>query len=119
MEYDEINQELFNKYLLYKKKYLKKKMSKMSGGSSEKELILFKASWCGHCKKFLPVWNNITNDSNLNVKFTTYDSDEHKNEMQNYKIEGYPTILYKVNNQLIEYVGSRDEQSVKDFINSY
>ena len=116
---DHGNSKHFNKYLLYKKKYLKKKMSKMSGGSSKNELMLFKAEWCGHCKTFLPIWNNITSDSKLNVKFTTFDSVKHMKEIQDYNISGFPTILYKVNNELIEYVGNRDEDSVKKFIESY
>lgn len=113
------NEELFNKYLLYKKKYLQKKMSKMSGGSSQKELMLFKANWCGHCKSFLPIWEKITSDSNIKINFKTFDSDLHKKEMQDFNIEGFPTILYKVNNKLIEYNGNRDEKSVRDFISSY
>ena len=37
-----------------------KKKSKQCGGSKEKdELLLFKAEWCGHCKKFKPVWNEL------------------------------------------------------------
>ena len=109
----------FNKYLLYKKKYLQQKINKMSGGAPEKELMLFKADWCGHCKAFLPIWNQIINDSNLNINFTTFDSEEHKKEMQQYNVTGYPTIIYKVNNQLVEYNGSRDEKSIRDFISTY
>jgi thiol-disulfide isomerase/thioredoxin len=56
---DHGNSKHFNKYLLYKKKYLKKKMSKMSGGSSKNELMLFKAEWCGHCKKLEPLLNEV------------------------------------------------------------
>ena len=115
----EYNEKYFNKYLLYKKKYLQKKMNNMSGGSYQKELILFKADWCGHCKRFLPIWDKISKDSNLNVNFTTFDSDKHKKEIQNYNIEGFPTIIYKVNDKIIEYAGDRDEKSIRDFINSY
>lgn len=107
-------------YLKYKKKYLKAKLKFMSGGNNiNKELILFKAEWCGHCKNFLPVWENISNDPNLNIKFKIYDSEQNKSEINNYNISGFPTIMYKVDNKLIEYVGNRDEESLKQFINSY
>jgi hypothetical protein len=39
--------------------------------------------------------------------------------MQLYNIEGFPTIIYKVNDKLIEYTGARDENSVREFIKSY
>jgi len=110
--------KLFNKYLLYKKKYLQKKLN-MTGGSPKNEIMLFKANWCGHCKSFLPIWQKIEKDPSLNVNFTTFDSVENKREMQLYNIEGFPTIIYKVNDKLIEYTGSRDEKSVREFIKSY
>ncbi len=116
---DHGNSKHFNKYLLYKKKYLKKKMSKMSGGSSKNELMLFKSDRCPHCVNFFETWNNITSDTKLGIKFTTFDSVKHMKEIQEYNISGFPTILYKVNNELIEYVGNRDENSVKEFIKSY
>ena len=116
---DHGNSKHFNKYLLYKKKYLQKKMSKMSGGASQNELMLFKSDMCGHCKNFFDTWNKITSDPTLGIKFTTFDSVKHRKEMQDYDISGFPTILYKVDNKLIEYVGNRDENSVREFIKSY
>ena len=107
-------------YLKYKKKYLESKLNNMNGGSSvNKELLLFKANWCGHCKNFMPIWDKVSKDSNINIKFTTYDSDQNKSEIANYNISGFPTIMYKVNNKLIEYNGSRDETSLREFITSY
>ena len=111
-----------NLYLKYKKKYLQAKINNMTGGSSitdNKELLLFKANWCGHCKNFMPVWEKLSNDSNLDIKFTTYDSENNKSEISNYNISGFPTIMYKVNNKIIEYNGSRDENSLKEFIKAY
>jgi thioredoxin-like negative regulator of GroEL len=94
-------------------------MKTMTGGVSQNELMLFKADWCGHCKHFLPTWEKISNDSNLKVNFKTFDSEKNKKEIEQYNIHGYPTIMYKVGNNLIEYNGNRDENSIKEFISSY
>lgn len=110
---------LKEKYIKYKNKYLQAKMNTQTGGSSQNELMLFKADWCGHCKTFLPTWEKISNSSNLNVNFKTFDSEKNKKEMEQYSIQGFPTIMYKVGNKLIEYNGSRDENSIKEFISSY
>lgn len=108
------------KYLKYKNKYLQKKHEMLGGAeSSRNELMLFKAEWCGHCKSFLPTWEKISNDSNLNINFKIFDSEKNKKEINEYNIEGFPTIMYKVNDKLIEYNGSRDVESIKKFISSY
>ena len=111
------------KYLKYKSKYLLNKNKLMTGGgeenSSNNNLLLFKADWCGHCKNFLPVWNKISNDSTLNVNFKIFDSENNKSDMKKYNIQGFPTLLFQVNNNIIEYSGSKDEQSIRDFILSY
>ena len=106
-------------YLKYKNKYLQLKSSMMTGGSKQNELMLFKADWCGHCKSLLPVWEKLSKDSSLDISFKTFDSDKNKSEMNKYNIQGFPTLIYKVNDQLVEYNGSRDEQSIKDFIKTY
>jgi thioredoxin-like negative regulator of GroEL len=91
----------------------------MTGGSSPNDLMLFKADWCGHCKNFLPTWEKISNDSELKVNFKIFDSDKNKKEIDEYNIQGFPTIMYKLGDKLIEYNGGRDENSIKEFILSY
>ena len=92
----------------------------MTGGNGDQnEMMLFKANWCGHCKTFLPTWEKISKDSNLNVNFKTFDSEQDKKIIEQYNIQGFPTIMYKVDNTLIEYNGNRDANSIKEFILSY
>ncbi len=116
------------KYLKYKAKYLKlkalekelKKKKVMTGGSSNMNSIyLFKAEWCGHCQGFKPTWNKLKEEMKSKINFVTYDSEKNSKEIKEYNIEGFPTLIMKVGNKAIEYVGPRDEQSVKDFINQY
>jgi len=109
------------KYLKYKNKYLLNKYNQMSGGGdSQEEIILFKAEWCGHCKSFAPTWQKLSEDNNLKnkVKFVMYDSED-KDKLKEYGIEGFPTIFYKSGDKNIEYVGNRDEGSIREFILSY
>ena len=114
------NNIYLKKYKKYKNKYLQLNSLMMTGGNSnQNELMLFKADWCGHCKSFLPVWEKISKDNNLNISFKTFDSDKNKSDINKYNIQGFPTIIYKVNDQLIEYNGSRDEKSIIDFITKY
>jgi thiol-disulfide isomerase/thioredoxin len=114
---DNQSKDMKQLYLKYKNKYLQKKLSMMTGGLNN-ELILFKADWCGHCKQFAPVWEQINNESKLNCSFKTFDSLD-KTEIREYNITGYPTIILKTGDKNIEYVGSRDKKSIEEFVMNY
>lgn len=118
------------KYLKYKAKYLKlkSKMDKksedkiiMSGGGSKiaKTMYLFKAEWCPHCRMFKDTWNSLKTGLKDKVKFVAYDSEEDADKIKSYNIQGFPTIILTVGDKAIEYVGPRDEQSLKEFIDQY
>ena len=107
------------KYLKYKTKYLnlKRNLASQKGGSGEKtQVYLFKAEWCGHCKGFKPTWEKIQNDLKNKYEFITIDSDKDKEQINQWAIKGFPTIIKKVGSNAEEYVGPRDEMSVKEFI---
>jgi thiol-disulfide isomerase/thioredoxin len=114
--------DYYNKYLEYKLKYLKlKENHTQSGGNNNSKpgIYLFKAEWCGHCKSFKNDWNNLQTDKELNKKinFITFDSEKNVNQINEWKVSGYPTIMLKKGDNAIEYFGSRDVESIKKFIN--
>ena len=110
------------KYLKYKTKYLNLKSSstikQTGGGQSLPEIYLFKATWCGHCKQFTPIWDALQNDADLKSKYTfkTIDADKDKQVIKDWKIEGFPTIIKKDGTNAIEYVGERTADAVKNFL---
>jgi thiol-disulfide isomerase/thioredoxin len=112
------------KYLKYKTKYtiLSNSISKsfkMTGGNGNKvDIMLFKAEWCGWCKKFEPVWNALQDKYNKKFNFIKYDLDKDKSVFEKYKIEGFPTVLYKVDKEMVPYNGERDVESFESFLSS-
>lgn len=59
-------------------------------------LVLFKANWCGACKKFWQIWKKL--GSNINgIPLVTLDSEAHAEIMNLHDIRGYPTIVYLPN----------------------
>ena len=89
----------------------------MSGGGAEKtEVYLFKADWCPHCVAFKSTWEKLQKDLKNKYEFITVDSDKDKKVIEKWAIKGFPTIIKKVGENAKEYVGPRDEASVKKFI---
>jgi hypothetical protein len=79
-------------------------------------LIVVGTEWCGHCKQFKPELNSWKFGSGTKVYWADGDSDP---RTKNWKIDGYPTILYKPSTGgLFKYTGSRDLPGVKRFIAS-
>lgn len=114
----------YDKYLKYKKKYLElqqNKLIKQSGGGNDdkKTIILFKAEWCGHCKKFKDTWLNLKTKYNDKYDFITYDANINSKEISKFNITGYPTLLIQNNKNIVEYNGSRDEDSIVTFIDNF
>jgi thiol-disulfide isomerase/thioredoxin len=110
------------KYLKYKIKYnvLKNKKLNLIGGSNKEEnkktVYLFKAEWCGHCRDFKKTWESLQSKYKK-INFITYDYDKNKKQVEDAKIESFPTIILKTkDNKAIQYVGPRDMDSLGQFI---
>ncbi len=107
------------KYLKYKAKYVSLKNNKsMSGGGNKKQVILFKAEWCGHCKNFKTTWEAISKAYNNKYEFITYDADKERNIFEKYKVDAFPTLILKNNEEIINYTGDRSVDDLKQFLDS-
>jgi thioredoxin-like negative regulator of GroEL len=112
------------KYLKYKQKYLNLQMElyTQGGGSTQSSQItlnLFKADWCDHCNTFKPTWEALQKNKQFNIKYKTFDADEHKSEIANWKIEGFPTLILQTGNKSVEFVGQKTMESISKFIQEY
>ena len=90
--------------------------------AAKKSMVLFHADWCGHCKKLMPQWDQLSskwNDTQDEVQFIKVEcgnpkeNEEHKKIMEKYNIQGYPTIYMFENGKGEEYKGSRDASALE------
>ena len=99
----------------------------MNNLSNEKKknlvLILFYATWCGHCQDFEEDWDQLKNNHPEEVNLAQVESEDYekyvpsKNEE---RIRGYPTIrLYHKDKMIKEYDGERNYQDVYKFLENY
>jgi|TARA_B110000305_G_C19203798_1_gene522479 protein disulfide isomerase len=81
-------------------------------------LVKYYAPWCGHCKKLVPVWEQLgetfANEKNLVIaKF-----DATANEADGVQIGGYPTLIFypKDNKAGVTYEGDRDIEGFTKYL---
>lgn len=107
------------KYLMYKAKYLslKKNMNQNGGGNSKDDVILFKSKNCGHCIDFLPKWETLQKQFTGVHNFITYEaSDVSKEKLEEFEIEGVPSLFRVSENRREEFRGERDLDSLIAFL---
>jgi thiol-disulfide isomerase/thioredoxin len=87
-------------------------------GAAELILIVFMASWCPHCKSAKPAINKFKklhdNKSidNVNISVIEYDADEHKDQVKQYKVDGFPSYKLLIKSKegtekIVEHGGGR------------
>lgn len=61
----------------------------------------FSASWCGPCKMFKPVVNELISEGH-NIEIV--DVDDNQTLAQQYQIQSIPTIVIEENGQIVDGV---------------
>ena len=82
-------------------------------------IMLFKAEWCGHCKSFKETWGKLEENYNKKFNFITYDADTDKKKMNEYNVEAFPTIMFKMNNKLQQYNGDRNYNDIAEILDNF
>ena len=99
-----------------------------SGSDKEAELMLFYVDWCPHCKTGKPSWDEVKSEyqhkliNGYKVIFKEYNCTEETAEteqlMNQYHIEGYPTIKLLKDGQVIEFDAKPTKSALEQFLNT-
>jgi protein disulfide-isomerase-like protein len=92
----------------------------MRGGNpgAMKDLTLYYAPWCGHCKRLMPEWEQVETilAADPAVKVNKINSDEFPHLAKREGITGFPTIVFANAQGKQTYKGDRTAQAIIDFV---
>ena len=88
---------------------------------NQPSLVIFKAEWCGHCKRTMPEVQKLMNKNLENVKIVVVDSDQQPDLVKAHGVQGFPTIrMYPqgLNNKenYTDYEGERNVEGFTTFL---
>lgn len=83
---------------------------------NDNELILYHATWCGHCVKFVPTWDSMNAKYGNQIKMTKINCVENKEMCTN--IQSFPTIKLHKGDKIISYNGDRTPNDIISFLNN-
>ena len=87
--------------------------------SDKPVLVDFWAEWCGPCKMFAPVLDEIAKEYGDKVRIAKLDIDANPSTPGKYGIRGIPTvILYKDGQAHAQKVGALTKSQLTAFLNS-
>lgn len=97
--------------------YIKPNITKREPG-----MLLIHATWCGHCKRFAPVYQKLSQKLRARFPCVAIESEELKSDngkLSNaLSVEGFPTIkFFDQHGRIVgDYNGNRNEQDILDNI---
>jgi len=80
-------------------------------------LIEFYAPWCGHCKRLVPVWDQLAKEAK-GFSVAKVDCTVEKNVAADQGIRGFPTIKLFHNGQVFDYQGPRTAEAFQQFVSN-
>jgi thiol-disulfide isomerase/thioredoxin len=88
------------------------------------DMYYFYTTWCPHCKKSMPVWQNLKKDIGDNkikgsrINFLEVDCDKDTELADKFNVKSYPTIKLVKGNQIIEYDAKPHKDTLMEFLNT-
>ena len=100
------------------------KPKKLRGGNdrTKPKLMLFHAKWCGHCVHFMPTFLKLKHEfadlDKIDLISIQEEQKGGKELIEEYGIQGFPTIKLYDGNKIHDYNGGRDINNIRDYVNS-
>lgn len=79
-------------------------------------VVDFYATWCGPCKMFAPIFEEVANEMDMN--FIKIDTDNNSDLAREYGVMSIPTIiLFENGNEIKRHTGFMSKEEFINFLN--
>lgn len=94
---------------------------------SDPTLVLVYAEWCGHCKDFMPTWDDFVESTNngqaIGVRLVKVSGPDAPEVVDMLGIKGFPTLVFMPNglndpSGAFHYLGERSIPAIRQFLNN-
>ena len=81
----------------------------------ERAVVDFYATWCGPCKMFGPIFEELSEESDIN--FVKLDVDKNEDISRKYGVMTIPTvILFENGEEVKKHIGFMSKEELEEFI---
>ena len=87
-------------------------------------LYYFYTTWCPHCKKTMPIWEELflalngTELKGVTLSLIKVDCDKEQSLAESFNVQGYPTVKLVYGGKTIEYDAKLDKSTMMEFLNA-
>jgi|SaaInlStandDraft_4_1057021.scaffolds.fasta_scaffold10145_4 thiol-disulfide isomerase/thioredoxin len=79
----------------------------------EQAIELYHADWCGHCKRFIPIWEGMKKEfGGKGISFADFEHSKNESIMKKKNIHSFPTIHFKYGEYGATYSGPRNPDDI-------
>jgi len=95
-----------------------KNFKEVAMDSGKNVLVEFYAPWCGHCKQLAPIWDKLGEHYKDSEMIIVAKMDSTANEVEEVKVQSFPTIKYFSKGEVVDYKGGRTFDDFVKFLDS-
>jgi thioredoxin 1 len=92
------------------------KLEKIEETATGLNVIKFYADWCGPCRMFTPIMENVSK-LNENVNFFSVNVDESRELAKQFDVQNLPTVVIVKEGKIVEkFIGLKNAKEVSSLI---
>jgi len=95
-----------------------KNFKEVAQDGGKKVFVEFYAPWCGHCKQLAPIWDKLGDKYKDHADILIAKMDSTANEVEDVKVQSFPTLKYFANGEVVDYKGGRTFDDFVKFLDS-
>jgi len=95
-----------------------KNFKEVAQDGGKKVFVEFYAPWCGHCKQLAPIWDKLGEKYKDHAEIIIAKMDSTANEVEDVKVQSFPTLKYFANGEVVDYKGGRTFDDFVKFLDS-